>query len=397
MLETIREYALECLATTGDEPRLRARHAAHYLALGESTELYVPETRQGDWLARVDAERDNLRAALAWSLARDAATAARLAAALWPWWHEHSLLHEGRRCLAAALDIVTAAPAIRAQLLTGAATLAASQGDYAGAEPLVEAALTAWRALDNHHGLALTLRQRAWIAWPRGDLDAALAAFTQALAHWRALAAPRGIAYALSDLALALTLAGEHGTAAPLLTEAHALYEQEDDQLGLARSFGQRGLSAMLQEDLGTAIRLLGESVARSRALGANFILPGVQFYLGTALAFAEQLDAALEQLRDALRLQAEAGDQLGLSFTLLAFAAVANRQGQAERAACLCGAVTRLHQQTGIVMAPVPRAIYEREIAAVRAQLDEATFAAAFAHGQTLTTAEAVAYALEE
>jgi non-specific serine/threonine protein kinase len=121
-----------------------------------------------------------------------------------------------------------------------------------------------------------------------------------------------------------------------------------------------------------------------------------LQFYYGLALCFDDQLDAALLQLTDALRQQVEMGDILGLSLTLLAFAAVAQRQGQAERAARFCGAVTSLYERTGIVMVPVARAIYERELASVRAQLDGARFNAAFANGQTMTIPEAVAYALD-
>jgi predicted ATPase len=398
MLETIREYALERLAASGDEADLRRRHARPFLALAESAEVYIPETRQGDWLDRVDAERDNLRAALAWSLAREIPLAARLAAALWPFWHEHSLLHEGRNWLDAALKRAGSAapPAIRAQLLTGAAVLAVSQGDYPRAAPLVETALTSWRDLDDHHGQAITLRQRAWMAWSRGELAAALDDFQQAVAHWRALSEPRGVAYALSDAALLLVLSGRFAEAAPLQLEAFELFERHDDQLGLARSYADRGLAAMLQEDLSQAIPMLEQSVALCQTIGTSFILPGARFYLGTALCFAGHPDAALLQLTEALRQQAEMGDILGLSLTLLAFAAVAQRQGQAERAARLCGAVTSLHEQAGIVMVPVARAIYERELASVRAQLDVSTFNAAFAHGQTMTTPEVVAYALD-
>jgi hypothetical protein len=57
---------------------------------------------------------------------------------------------------------------------------------------------------------------------------------------------------------------------------------------------------------------------------------------------------------------------------------------------------VTSLHEQAGIVMVPVARAIYERELASVRAQLNVSTFNGAFAHGQTMTTPEVVAYALD-
>ncbi|HEX6467447.1 MAG TPA: AAA family ATPase, partial [Streptosporangiaceae bacterium] len=88
MLETIRAYGLERLAERGDEERVRAGHARHFLELAETAE---PELRGRDqlrWLGRLNAEHDNLHAALRHAIgAGDAPVAARLCAALgWYWW-----------------------------------------------------------------------------------------------------------------------------------------------------------------------------------------------------------------------------------------------------------------------------------------------------------------------
>ncbi|MGH9174055.1 MAG: tetratricopeptide repeat protein, partial [Vicinamibacterales bacterium] len=345
----------------------------------------------------MDSERDNLRSALNWTLQRDVSRAARLSAALWPYWHEFSVLHEGRQWMGMAIGRAGSdlpAPT-RAQLLTGASVLAVSQGDYRAAPSLIDAALAIWRELDDHHGQAIVLRQRAWIAWPQGDVASALADFTEAVRHWRALAEPRGIAYGLNDLALLLILTGQFEEAQPLLSDARAICEQQDDRLGLARAIGEQGLSAMLQGDLRTAIPLLEQSVALCRPLGTTFVLPGLQFYLGTALCLAEQPAAALTELSSAIRLQAEMGDKLGTSLTLLAFAAAAHRLGQPDRAARLCGAVINLHEQFGMAMVPTTRLIYDREVAVVRAQLGDILFETEFNRSRELTLDEAVTYAL--
>jgi predicted ATPase/transcriptional regulator with XRE-family HTH domain len=398
MLETIREYALEQLVASEDDELVRCRHADAFLALAESGEAYIPQTRRGDWFERVDAERENLRAALDWALARDRPLAARLAAALWPYWHEYSVLSEGRGRLVALLDGAgeDMPPAVRAQLLTGAGVLAISQSDYAAALPAVEQALALWSELGERRGQAIVLRQRGWMAWQQGEIERALADFTQAEACWRALDEPRGSATMQSDRALILILSGRFAEAAPLLAEAHALYEQEGDLLGIARTIGDSGLAAMLQEDLANAIPLLQRSLALCRESGTNYVETGVQFYLGTALCFAGLLDDAAAQLAAALEEEVRKGNQLGISMTLLACAALAHRQGRAERAACLCGAVVTAHERAGIVMVPVARAIYARELGAVRAQLDEDTFHYAFARGREMSLADAVAFATE-
>ncbi len=91
MLETIREYGLERLAESGEEAEARQRHAAHFLALVEEAEPYLRgEPAMGSWLDRLEAEHDNLRAAVTWLLdpaagegAERAEWALRLAGALW--------------------------------------------------------------------------------------------------------------------------------------------------------------------------------------------------------------------------------------------------------------------------------------------------------------------------
>ena len=100
MLETLREYALELLAAGGDEDRLRRRHAEYFRTLVEDAELHLWRGQQEHWLGRLDAEHDNLRAALARRCgSAEADTALRLAAAAAHFWWIRGYLSEGRMWL----------------------------------------------------------------------------------------------------------------------------------------------------------------------------------------------------------------------------------------------------------------------------------------------------------
>ena len=100
MLETIREYALERLAERGDGQAVRRRHAGFYLPLAEEAEPALLGPQQLSWLERLDAERDNLRAALTWATEEgEAEVGLRIGAALWRFWQLRGSDSEGRERL----------------------------------------------------------------------------------------------------------------------------------------------------------------------------------------------------------------------------------------------------------------------------------------------------------
>src|SRR5207237_757599 len=107
MLETIREYALECLGTrweSGEEEAARQAHAAYYLALAEEAELQTVGTQQTLWLKRLEREHDNLRTALRWLNAQDETELTlRLSGALWWFWSVRGHWTEGLQWLEKAL------------------------------------------------------------------------------------------------------------------------------------------------------------------------------------------------------------------------------------------------------------------------------------------------------
>jgi predicted ATPase/class 3 adenylate cyclase len=111
MLETIRQYALDRWPANGYTQALRQRHADYYLALAELAYSQLRGPEQGLWLARLEAEHDNLRTALEWYKTADPERCLRLACALWRFWEMHSHLSEGRAWLRDLLQLSSGAPA----------------------------------------------------------------------------------------------------------------------------------------------------------------------------------------------------------------------------------------------------------------------------------------------
>jgi tetratricopeptide (TPR) repeat protein len=267
MLETIREYALEQLAAKGEETAVRDAHAAHFLALAERAEPALYGWDQLVWLARLETEHDNLRAALGWAIAERDESAARLAAALGAFWEIRGYGSEGRRWLERALAI-GGEPAARAKLLNGAGFRAMDQGDYATATAWHEEALALHRALGNERGVADALLGLGLVAMGQGDLDRAVSLLEEAAGLFRAIGDERRTADALFDLGIAAQQRGEQERAAALYEEVLAVYRAIGDQQGIA--YALMGLSTVAREqgDRRRAMAHVAEALAICRTIG---------------------------------------------------------------------------------------------------------------------------------
>ena len=297
LLETVRQYALEKLAESGEAESVRTRHRDHYLLVAAELEPAGHEEvdRQLD---RVQADIDNLRAAFQWSLeTSDAEVALRLASSLQPLWLDRHRLLEGRGWLDAALadgDAGPVGPGVRARALGDAAVLdawmALSSGKGTGE---ADEAVSLARQLDDPKllGRALTaagcvygiltgdgspyFAEAAVFARQSGDV------WTQAqILGWEAVAAN-----AAGD-PIAGRAAGEEG---------HALAQRAGCQLFSRQCRVHLGAAMIYQGDLDAARALLSDVAAEAGAAGASVMAIQGLAFLGWTLALLGELDDARE------------------------------------------------------------------------------------------------------
>ncbi|MDQ6928669.1 MAG: LuxR C-terminal-related transcriptional regulator, partial [Actinomycetota bacterium] len=131
LLDTVRHFARDQLTRAGETTEARNRHAAWATALAEKAEPHLTGARQRESIHTLDAENDNLRAAIDWLVTdHQGEQALRLTSSLTLWWRATNALTEGRKSFAAALGVSTnEATIVRAKALFGAALLADVQGD----------------------------------------------------------------------------------------------------------------------------------------------------------------------------------------------------------------------------------------------------------------------------
>jgi predicted ATPase/transcriptional regulator with XRE-family HTH domain len=357
MLETVREFGFDALTGTGEAIEIRSRHAAWFLRLAEEAEQALRGPDQITWLNRLDAERDNLRAAFSWALERnDTDTALRLANALGSFWMVRGTVSEGRTWLERALERAESAPG-----------------------PL----------------RARALLELAWMAAVQSDLDAAERAATKAAAEARAAEVPIIEARAAYLLAHIAAIRGD-------LDRAATLVEKADRQYGPlgpdTLSPGDSTMRARIEHRRGNGDRariLFAEALAYLRTeAGDLHWIADVLDSLGDLACDQGDVVGAIANYGEALAAWQALGDLWGIADALTGFADVAVRVGQPGRAAQLLGAADALYEQVGIAVPPHDRITYPKTVDAIRTQLGPDAFAAAHSAGRALTMEEAVAEA---
>jgi predicted ATPase len=366
LLETIREYALECLESNGELDALRRAHAAYYLHVAEAVEPALAGPEQRRWCEYLDRDHDNLRAALGWALERrETETGLRLVGALYRFWLVRGHLREGRAWVEGllALEVPAGEPSAGGErvwaraFLTGA-VLALFQGDEGVARPWLEQAARLGRAASDWRTTALALNYRGIIARDWGDLAQAAAHCEESLALSRAMSDRWGIAFSLHLLG---DLAFKQGD----LERAEARLEEA---LAISRELGVRRDMAATLENLGVVAAWQGEG-ARAVALG-----------------------------REAVALLREVGDpRAGAKSLEVLGSIIAGVGGQGEQAARLLGAAAAVRERLGAPQSPDYRQEVERLVASARQALGEQAWTAAFTAGKALSLEAAVAEALGE
>jgi predicted ATPase/class 3 adenylate cyclase len=319
MLETIREYALECLATSGEAEQLRHQHARFFLKFVEAIEPRLKELNPWVWLDQLELENDNLRAALAFSLATDPEeTAARLAAALPEFWQVRGYLSEGRRWLDDALaKSQRCSDPLRAKLLNAAGAVARSQPDYLSARDFYQQALTLYRALHDHARVVESLHGLGWVAWFLGEAASARGYMEEALTLSRETGDNRGAARSLTNLGKMHDISGQPATARAQLDEGLALFRQLADQRGIAEVQHSRANVAFNVHDFSTARALWEQNLALHRQLGDKEGIAGVLNDLGDTARAQGDYIAAHRFYEESRGLFRELRSKLGVITTL--------------------------------------------------------------------------------
>jgi predicted ATPase/DNA-binding SARP family transcriptional activator len=399
MLETIRAYAIERLADSGDIQATERRHACFYHALAERAELELRGPRQNEWLQQLDAEYGNLQAALDWSArSGEVEVGLGLASKLWRFWEIRGYLTDTRRRLELLLSLTdpddVSAGRAAGEFCLG--ELAFFQGDYRTAHDLFSEAAELHHNLNDDCGLGHSIYGLAMIAQATGNYQAARDLTAESQAAFHRAGNDWGEAMAFQGLGQSAHLLGDSATARALFEEGLRRSRRLGDQRNVAIFVGCLARLARDQGHYREAHRFFTESLAIHRQLGDAWGIPFWLSHLGLIAQRQGDHEGARRRFVEALTVRRETADRAGLAASLECFAGLAVEQSRYADAAWLLAAAATLRPEAGARSFFAEHAAHEQHMAAARAALDPVTFEAAPREGRSMPIEQAFARAVQ-
>ena len=397
MLETVRAYARELLERDDRSSDVRLRHCRHFVALAERAAPHLSTRAEPEWMRRLDAEIDNFRAALDWALGEgQPALAVRLAGRLGRYWEFRGASAEGRRWLRAAIEAADDDVPLedRARALRAEVVMLEEQGsayDAGGAQAVLQStaseALALSRRAGDPAGIADALMHQH--GFNPDDPERARALAEEALPYARESGDDGLIADALSLRALSFPIADVDAE----IAETAALYRKVGDVHGLASLYNNAGYLAVTQGSYELAATYLDEALELAHRTGEQVRVMLVVGNLGLAALFTADLEAAAAHFAQQLRLSREHAVHWMAAEGIGGLAAIAARQGDAERAARLLGGAESL---ANVLTDAAGLRLAQEFFSPARERLGEDRWRAAYADGARLGFDEAVSLALD-
>lgn len=399
LLETIRQYGRERLEDANELVRLRALHRGWCLRLAEAAGQRINGPEQGEWIARLDLEHDNLIAAMYWSTyeSGDADTTLRLCTALGRYWSVRVRWRQGQTILENALAAFpNASPGLVAEALYWLGTFAHKQSRLPQAIDVLERASALKRAAKDPRGEALVHQRLASVLREIGQTDRAEALFAENLAVFRSLGEGRLAAISINCLGAIAADRGDNAQAIARFEEALPLVRAEGDRAAECLFLSNLGECAFRIGRYDDAEKYLQDCLAMVHTYGTGEMIPDATIVLGRIAAKRGDFAAAEALCRRAVDVILERRRQTQLPMALSNMARIADEKGDLARAALLAATATAMREQMGTTHNNEAGADWDEWLARVQGALGARPFDALLARARGLSFDAALAEALK-
>ncbi|MBI5301136.1 MAG: tetratricopeptide repeat protein [Chloroflexi bacterium] len=359
MLETIRQYGHEKLLEAGEAEMIHQCHLEWLVHFAKEADSKLRGAEMNLWAERLDADLDNIRAALDWGFEHgQVVDSTELNAALWYYFFLRSNYREAKQWAEKAERLTRdASREICAEALFALGFTLYILGEHEKAELVLQQALSRYRALGNDWRVAFVLNCLGHIAHCRTDIDQAEQYYKEALTIRREIGDTWGITQTLQNFGGIEERKGNYAGAKAIYEEGLKLSEELGDERMIARRLTDLGGIAYAQGDLKRADALL------CRAVSALWHM-GEKFSLFQALTRYVQLMVA---------------------------------EGQPYSAAQVLGAMEFAHDELGMHVPGAERRILGQTIEQIRDLLGADGLVRALGEGRAMTLEQVITYALEK
>lgn len=409
LLETVRQYARDKLLESGESEAARDTHFDYFYNLAKTAAPMLGSPQAAEWVAKLESEYDNIRAALDWGLEKNVGGVLRMVSNLERFWMRQGHEEEGRQIATEALlraeklpmpagdEAIRQWKGIMGRAWGTLAALAYSQGDNERAAESAGRAATLATEIGDKAGMAQVLAFRASSLMFVAEANDSMQLLEEAIAAGRESGNKEGLALALSFYSQVLTLQGAPDeTVQKFAEESSALARESNDKwmvtmglLGGAMVAKYRGNYAEARKQFSTARPLFAELGDRHRLNMVKSELAHIDRYEG-------QLEKAEAVYRETIVEWKRLGHRAAIAHQLECFAEIALRRQHYVRAARLFGAAAALREKIGISMTAPEKIEYEKEISSLQSSLEPAAFRTTWTDGQGLNMDEAIQSALE-
>jgi predicted ATPase/class 3 adenylate cyclase/DNA-binding CsgD family transcriptional regulator len=401
LLETIRHYAAERLALRAgsDLQDARVAHRDHYLSLVETAAARTRGPDEHVWLDRIEAEFDNIRAALAFSIADpgSAEPGLRLATGLRAFVFSRGHSGEVIEALGALLRRPDARQPTRylaLALITNCKLL--THFDRSPDIPsMAEEAITIARGLADDALASDALTALNWFSFLQGDLPAALARADDAVALARAAGNPKRLVVALGHRAVFKAEAGDLDASLADYQEVLSVARAIGDNSTLVVTLINLGVDQVTAGEFPAALAYLQDALRLADAHGYQHLSAAAEMNLGYAYLMNSDAASARRLLVGVLDRARATGETTWVHGALLGLAVAAGADADPAVAATLHGAADHQYEQAGQAFDAKESKMRASDHARLRDALGEAAFDAAYARGRTLSQADAIALAV--
>lgn len=405
-LETIRQYAMERLLESGEAAQVRERHMDHFwqsmkptLQSEQNTFGALPDDTE--WLDRMEVEHDNLRAALEWSSSNHPGKAFDLITMLGNFWVGRDYNTEARRWSRMILEETKSLPDMDGERAKVYAILGWSSigiGDHKTGREAAEAGIASVRKVNDVVGLGRLLGLLSLACVFQGDFKAAESALMEAEAIARRTGLAEHLATVLTTRAqLAFAGYGDLARAKAYLDEAFSVSASIPNEWPTAMSLFGTARVAGVMGDLDTARVKFMQSAELAKKMGNKRQMYSCYSELAHVLRENGELDEPLKLYRDLLPRWRDLGHRAAVAHELECIAYILAKQDELRRAVMILGAADHLRKRIDSNPTALEMVEYERELAALRENVNASEFERAWQEGERMSMEEAIALAIHQ